>query len=148
MGKIFEFIATGGYIGKINIAPATFGSLVSIPLIFITYINPLIIILTFSSLLMLGILSSNYMVDVSGERDPKCVVIDEITAFYMVFFPQKPDIWFLILGFLIFRILDIIKPFPARLMERLPKGWGIMLDDIVAGVYAFLLLKIIHLIPL
>jgi len=141
VGKVFELIATGFYVGRIKFAPATFGSLLAIPLIFITYINPAIIILTFSFLLVLGILSANYMVKLSGERDPKCVVIDEITAFYIVFFPQKPDIRFLILGFLIFRILDIIKPFPARLMERLPKGWGVMLDDIVAGVYTLLLLK-------
>ena len=78
-----------------------------------------------------------------GEKDCPCIVIDEIAGMLttLVLLPQ--GIGFLFAGFIAFRIFDIVKPFPAGLAERrLPGGWGIMMDDILAGVYAGLVVRV------
>lgn len=75
--------------------------------------------------------------------DPSEVVIDEVVGM-MVTLAYLP--WSFIsigLGFLLFRVFDIIKPPPARQLERLPGGWGIVMDDVVAGIYANLALRLI-----
>ena len=78
---------------------------------------------------------------------PSCVVIDEVAGlllFYLIF-PFKPV--YIIAGFLLFRFFDILKPFPVSFFDKIKNGWGIMLDDIVAGLYAvlvwFIVLKIL-----
>ena len=78
-----------------------------------------------------------------GEKDCPCIVIDEIAGMLttLVWLPQ--GIGFLLAGFISFRIFDILKPFPVGLAERrLPGGWGIMMDDILAGVYAGLVVRV------
>jgi phosphatidylglycerophosphatase A len=68
--------------------------------------------------------------------DPSIIVIDEIVGMWitLLFLPKTVPV--MIIGFLAFRFFDIVKPQPARSLERVPGGWGIMLDDLVAGVYA------------
>lgn len=78
-----------------------------------------------------------------GKKDCSCIVIDEIAGMLttLVWLPQ--GIGFLLAGFIAFRIFDILKPFPAGLAERrLPGGWGVMMDDILAGVYAGLVVRV------
>ena len=78
-----------------------------------------------------------------GKKDCSCIVIDEIAGMLttLVLLPQ--GIGFLLAGFIAFRIFDILKPFPAGLAERrLRGGWGIMMDDILAGVYAGLVVRV------
>lgn len=71
-----------------------------------------------------------------GRKDPGSVVWDEIAAFPVVF-SLAPLTWTTaVLGFVLFRLFDIVKPWPIRRFEQLPRGWGIMADDLVAGVYA------------
>ncbi|HEX5423508.1 MAG TPA: phosphatidylglycerophosphatase A [Candidatus Acidoferrales bacterium] len=77
-----------------------------------------------------------------GRKDPQNVVIDEVSgqmiAFFSLLTPGPiPHYWkYLLLGFILFRVFDIWKPFPARQAESLPGGWGIMADDWIAGIYA------------
>jgi phosphatidylglycerophosphatase A len=75
------------------------------------------------------------------------VVIDEIVGqlltFGLIF--RNPGFLMLLIGFLFFRLFDIVKPFPIRKLEKAPLGFGIMLDDLVAGFYASLVVKILHL---
>lgn len=85
-----------------------------------------------------GVWASNSTAASSGKKDPQFVVIDEFSGqlnTYIV--AMAPANWkYLVLGFILFRVLDIWKPFPARQAESLPGGWGIMADDWVAGLYA------------
>jgi len=74
------------------------------------------------------------------KKDPQNVVIDEISGQFLTFLPARFDWQFLLAGFLLFRVFDIWKPWPARAAEKLPGGWGIMADDWVAGIYAALCL--------
>jgi phosphatidylglycerophosphatase A len=85
-----------------------------------------------------------------GVKDPKPVVIDEVAGMLVATFPlfQLRWPWFLALSFVLFRAFDILKPWPARSLERLPGGWGIMADDLVAGLYANLLLLAPYLLKI
>ncbi len=69
-------------------------------------------------------------------RDPGLVVIDEVAGMLVTLLAVPVGLSGAVVGFLAFRLFDIIKPFPARQAERLPGGWGVMTDDLVAGVYA------------
>jgi phosphatidylglycerophosphatase A len=79
-------------------------------------------------------------------EDPQLVVIDEVSGqliTYYLFFMVMPLNWkSWLLGFILFRLFDIWKPFPARQLERLPGGWGIMADDWMAGIYAAIVLRV------
>jgi len=82
-----------------------------------------------------------------GRTDPGQVVIDEVAGQMLtcLLFPHATWKW-LLGGFLLFRAFDIIKPFPARQAERIPRGWGIMVDDVIAGGYALAVLAVIGLV--
>jgi phosphatidylglycerophosphatase A len=72
-----------------------------------------------------------------GRVDPGHVVIDEVVGQLLTFLVRPDASWkWLLAGFVLFRIFDVVKPFPARQAERLPGGWGIMTDDVVAGLYS------------
>lgn len=76
-------------------------------------------------------------------KDPKECTIDEVVGMWitLLFLPKK--IWWIVLAFLIWRALDIIKPFPARKLEDVKGGWGVLLDDIIAGIYSFISIQLI-----
>lgn len=74
--------------------------------------------------------------DSHAAADPSIVVIDEIVGMWITLLFLPKTIPVMVIGFIAFRAMDIIKPQPARAMEPIPNGWGIMLDDVVAGIYA------------
>ena len=76
-------------------------------------------------------------------EDPRQVVIDEGVGFLFTVSLLPTDIWTVIVAFFVFRVLDIIKPPPARQLEALPGGWGIVVDDVVAGIYGNLLIRLL-----
>jgi phosphatidylglycerophosphatase A len=72
-----------------------------------------------------------------GKTDPGYVVIDEVAGQVVALAAQPVTTWkWLLVGFVLFRAFDVIKPFPARQAEQLPAGWGIMMDDLIAGAYS------------
>lgn len=76
-----------------------------------------------------------------GKKDPGPFVIDEVAGYFVALLRldgAKPGLGELFVAFFLFRLFDVVKPFPARNMESIPGGWGIMLDDIFAGIYALL----------
>lgn len=80
-----------------------------------------------------------------GRKDCPCIVIDEVAGMLTTLALLPRGAGFLLAGFVSFRIFDILKPFPAGLAERrLPGGWGVMMDDILAGIYAGLAVKAVH----
>lgn len=129
-----ELIATGFYVGRFKYAPGTVGTLLGIPLVYL-FVHKLWLTLLFGALLLIiALWSSEYMVEITRKKDPEDVVIDEVVGYYFSFLFVEPTLKSLLLGFVIFRILDIIKPYPIKLFERLPKGYGVVMDDLIAGI--------------
>jgi len=86
--------------------------------------------------LVLGIPAATIAERQSGRHDPGFVVIDEVAGQWIALLFSPLDWRYALLGFVFFRAIDIVKPFPARQLERLPGGWGIVFDDVAAGLYA------------
>jgi len=76
-----------------------------------------------------------------GVPDHPAIVWDEIVGFQVTMFMAPPGWGYLLLGFGLFRLFDIVKPYPIRRLEKLPGGWGIMADDVLAGIYAMVILQ-------
>ena len=93
-------------------------------------------------LFFVGVAASTAVAAQVGLHDPGIVVVDEVVGMWvtLVLVPFTPLTAGL--GFLLFRLMDIVKPFPARDFERLPGGWGIVADDVMAGIYANLALRL------
>jgi phosphatidylglycerophosphatase A len=91
--------------------------------------------------LVIGIPAATLVERESGREDPGHVVIDEVAGQWIALIHSRVNLSHLLAGFLFFRLFDIVKPWPARQLEGLPAGWGIMLDDVAAGVYALLLMQ-------
>ncbi|MGQ9706902.1 MAG: phosphatidylglycerophosphatase A family protein [bacterium] len=141
--KIFYIYTTWFCLGKIPFAPGTFGSLGAIPLFllfqnhWITYNIVLFLLIIFS------IPSSNYIERKLNKKDPSSIVIDEVIGqLIALLFITSRSFFTVFLSFSLFRLFDIIKPPPARLVQYLYGGYGIIMDDIVAGVYTNLVLRI------
>ena len=137
-----RFLATGAYSGYAPIAPGSAGTLVGLGLY-------LLIPASGSHLWVAGLLALLAIgVKVSGDaeavwgKDPPSVVIDEIFGFGVTVALLPKSVKVAVAGFVLFRLLDIVKPAPARQLERLHGGWGVMLDDLVAGIYGNLLLRL------
>lgn len=94
----------------------------------------------------LGVVVANRAAKYAQVKDPQWIVIDEVSGqliTYHLFFLVMPLYWkTYLLGFILFRVFDIWKPFPARQLEHLPGGWGIMADDWMAGIYAAIVLRV------
>ena len=143
-----DLFSTGFFMGKIPFMPGTFGSLVTIRVGYLCTFLPFYAgWIIFGLIFFFGVYLSSRYATISGIEDPSCVVIDEVAGlllFYLIF-PFKPV--YIIAGFLLFRFFDILKPFPVSFFDKIKNGWGIMLDDIAAGLYAvlvwFIVLKIL-----
>ena len=137
------WIATCGPIGEIGTAPGSFGSLVAVPFVLLASDKPVLFFLILLAFVFVGIWSSTIAARDFGQQDPSKVVIDEVCGM-MVSFLLIPINWkILVAGFIGFRFFDIVKPFPIRIFERFPSGFGIVLDDLAAGVFTNLLLHLL-----
>ncbi len=94
--------------------------------------------------LLLGIPAATRVARESGRKDPQCVVIDEVAGQWITLLGSRADWRHALLALLLFRIFDITKPFPVRQLESLPEGWGIVLDDVAAGLYALGVAWLLH----
>jgi len=109
----------------------------------------LIAVLAAASLVLfaLGVWAAGEAEKFFGRTDPGQVVVDEVVGQMLTFLLLPHATWkWWVGGFLLFRALDMVKPFPARQAERIPGGWGILLDDVVAGLYGLLTLAVIGLV--
>jgi len=163
------FIATAAGLGYLPKAPGTWGSLAGIffywlftrpaatltdffsrlhiPITIPHYPMPARLILLAGvgiAAALVGVWSATTAANYSGQDDPQFVVIDEVSGQFLTYFLALAAAnWkYLLLGFILFRLFDIWKPFPIRRAESLPGGWGIMADDWLAGVYAAICLWI------
>jgi phosphatidylglycerophosphatase A len=94
----------------------------------------------FFAIAVVGLMCATRAAEYSGKKDPQFVVIDEVSGQHLTYLFSLTllDWKYLLLGFILFRVFDIWKPFPARQAESLPGGLGIMADDWIAGIYAAL----------
>jgi phosphatidylglycerophosphatase A len=86
--------------------------------------------------LILGIPAATIVARESGRKDPQCVVIDEVAGQWITLLGSPFDLRHALIALVLFRLFDMTKPFPIRRIEHLPEGWGIVLDDVAAGLYA------------
>lgn len=138
-----KLIGSGIYTGYISIASGTFGSLVAIVIYLIPGFEKFEIIIPFSILLFIyGIFVSSKFENVYG-KDPSQCTVDEVVGTWIALIALPKTLLIILTSFLIWRVLDIIKPFPAGASEKLPGGLGIMMDDVISGIYS---LVIVHFI--
>jgi len=154
--KIREFLFTGFYSGYFPVAPGTAGTFVGMSLYiaenwllgealcnYLNYINLfLILLLAYPSIRLCDYAETYYR-----EKDPQRVVIDEIMGYWtgLLFLPFS--ISYALIAFAVFRLFDIIKPFPAKRLQAIHGGLGIMIDDYIAGFYTFIVMQVIvHII--
>ena len=138
-------MATGCYAGYVPKAPGTAGSLVAIPLCYLVSrldtAQAIVLVLLFMGL---AVWMSGAAEKLFDEKDCGLIVIDEIAGMTVTLFLVPWTVTTVLLGFLLFRIMDIVKPFPIRTLEsRLSGGWGVVGDDVLAGIYAHVVLRIV-----
>jgi len=137
-----KLIGSGLYTGYVPIASGTFGSLVAIVIYIIPGFERLEIIIPAIILLFsYGLFVSSKFEKVYG-KDPSQCTVDEVVGTWIALIALPKSFLIVFTTFLIWRVLDIIKPFPARTSEKLPGGFGIMIDDVISGFYTVV---IVHL---
>lgn len=150
--RIVDLLASCGYSGWSPVAPGTCGTAVALlvailVLMFGTLTSLLAAAIALGSSII-GVYVSEQALQLQlygeGRKDPGQVVIDEFAGYFWSLVLVPPSAMYLVLAFFIFRAFDILKPFPISWLERLPGGWGIMLDDIAAGMLTALVLFVAH----
>ena len=138
-------MATGFLVGTVPFAPGTFGSLLGLPLCFLlSRLNLLqsVICIVIFILFAIGIASAAEKI--IKQKDPGQIVIDEIAGLMVTFAGVPFNLKTVLVGFVIFRVFDILKPFPIRALERrVAGGSGIVLDDVLAGIYGNLTIRFV-----
>jgi phosphatidylglycerophosphatase A len=144
--KAVLFLATGCFLGNIPFAPGTFGSLLGIPLCFALSKTDVYVAALFTLLLIVFAIWIAQVAEKNfNNTDPGNIVIDEIAGMTVTFIGVPFNLISVVFGFLLFRVLDIAKPFPIRRLERsLSGGVGIVLDDVMAGIYSNLILRLTY----
>lgn len=147
MQQISKLIATGLYSGLLPKTPGTWGSLCCLGVwILLGGLSTWQTLLSCLAISTLGFFATHAFLRAQPElgEDPSCVVIDEWAGMLLTITPLglSASPWHLFLAFVLFRTLDILKPWPIRRFEKFPGAWGIMLDDIVAGAIGAGLLAI------
>lgn len=130
--------------GLVPFAPGTLGTIASLPVVLWLGRHPIPHrVLGLAVLTALAVWSSGRSQQLFGKSDPSEVVIDEVAGFVLTLF-LLPISWLTVIcGFILFRFFDILKPFPIRRSERLKGGLGVVMDDLLAGLYAHGTLRII-----
>ena len=143
--KSVMFLATGCFIGNISFAPGTFGSVLGLPLsFFLSKIDFSMGVLLTLVFILFAIWIAHEAEKTLNTEDPGCIVIDEIAGIILTLFGLPFNITSVTAGFLVFRVLDIWKPYPIRFLEKkFSGGIGIVLDDVVAGILSNLILRIL-----
>jgi len=138
---IWRFVATFFYLGKLPFAPGSWGSLgalllwILLPVTFSVHLSVIVI------LFILGVYSSDKMAKYMDDHDPSEVVIDEVVGMGISLFMLPHSLGLYLLAFILFRIFDILKPSFIYSIQNFPGGWGIMFDDVLAGIFTFTLVN-------
>jgi phosphatidylglycerophosphatase A len=145
--KLVMFLATGCHIGNLSFAPGTFGSVLGLFLCyFLSKIRLLLALILTITFIFCSMWAANEAEKILKLKDPGCIVIDEIAGMILTLIGLPFNMMTLILGFVLFRALDIWKPYPVRFLEKkLPGGIGVVMDDVAAGILSNLVLRILFI---
>lgn len=151
MRALILAVASAGYVGYIPFASGSFGSLVGIPLFLLMHqlqlASPVLYVLVFVAAVAAACWVAGRAEEVLNEHDSHKIVIDEVVGYLAATLFLEPTWGHIITAFFIFRVLDIVKPFPAGHIDKhWPGGYGVTLDDVVSGLYSNLLLRLLVLI--
>ena len=144
MRRLAVLLATSGGVGYAPIAPGTAGSAVGLAVYFLTWhwtATAQVALVTLISIV--GVWAAGEGARHFQREDPGPVVIDEVAGQLATLLLTGAGLAAAIIGFVIFRVLDVFKPWPARWLERLPGGWGIMADDLMVSIYGNLLVRLL-----
>lgn len=141
-GRIALILATWFGSGLMPVASGTFGTLAAIPFVLlISCFGGWYGAIALVFVIAVAIWASHRTWKLLGKPDPSEVVIDEVAGFVVTMFLLPPSWAAIGFGFILFRFFDIVKPWPVRQAEKLKGGFGIVMDDLLAGVYAHLFLR-------
>ncbi|MGD9078202.1 MAG: phosphatidylglycerophosphatase A [Desulfobacterales bacterium] len=143
--RVVLFLATGFFIGHMPFAPGTFGTLIGLPICYLLsrfHIGLSVVgVIVFIGL---SVAVASAAEKILNQKDPAQIVIDEIAGLLVTFVGIPFNLQIAVLGFIIFRVFDILKPVPIRSLEtKIRGGSGVVVDDVVAGIYANLVLRLI-----
>jgi len=144
MRRFILLIATGLGVGYSPFAPGTLGTILTIPVYyFLSEIPSPIYEITLVGFFFLSVWISENAEIFLGKKDDPRIAIDEMMGFLitMLWVPKTP--FFILAGFILFRIFDIFKPFPIRRLEKVKGGYGVVLDDVMAGIFTNVILRFI-----
>ncbi len=141
--KAVVFFATGAMIGFVPVAPGTFGTILGVPIAFgLAQVTVPVAIILLLALTAASAWISGQAERIFGSKDPGRIVIDEIVGMAVTLVGLPFDVVTVCAGFVAFRCLDILKPPPIRWFDsHLKGGWGVVLDDVVAGVMANMVIR-------
>jgi phosphatidylglycerophosphatase A len=135
--KLIKFLASGFGAGLSPYAPGTAGTLIGVllclPFIELPWIARLLFVI---ALLAVSIYVAGRAEKIYGKKDDQRIVIDEIIGLQIAILPAAVSVLNLCIAFVLFRIFDIWKPFPVKNLQKLRGGWGVVMDDVAAGIYA------------
>ncbi|MCJ7802827.1 MAG: phosphatidylglycerophosphatase A [Candidatus Marinimicrobia bacterium] len=144
--KLSNWFSTVFKIGYLPIAPGTWGSLAALLVwyVIIGYISTVTLTGLIVIIFVLGVYTSSITERNMAIKDPSVIVVDEwVGQWIALLFLPKSLLWGLI-AFFIFRLFDIWKPYPIKILDHMKGGWGIMLDDVLAGIYAVLVIIVLR----
>ncbi|MEJ2543428.1 MAG: phosphatidylglycerophosphatase A [Calditrichaceae bacterium] len=137
-------IGTGLGSGYVPLAPGTAGSILALILYFLFPLEPFYWLSISIFIFFVGVWTGFEIEKDKGE-DPGLVVIDEMVGQWLAVIFLPPTLVTLLIGFALFRVFDIFKPYPINRSQKLKGGWGIMIDDVLAGVYANIIIHAIYI---
>ena len=127
--------------GLVPRMPGTAGTLGALPLYWLVCRGgPLAVAAAALALTLVGVLVSGRVARALGSKDPQVICVDEVAGVFIALAAAPVTLPGVVSAVLLFRVLDMTKPWPARALERLPGGWGVVLDDVAAGLWAALLI--------
>ncbi|MFC1894837.1 phosphatidylglycerophosphatase A [Candidatus Dependentiae bacterium] len=139
-----KLVATFGGVGYFPFFPGTAGSFVALGLFYLIPEQSILLMLAFlTSLFFVGVWSGGNVAKILQKHDPSIVVIDEVLGMGISLIAMPKIIWIYGLAFLIFRFFDISKIYPINKMEKVSGGWGIMLDDLLAGFFTLFVVRLV-----
>ncbi|MBM4441553.1 MAG: phosphatidylglycerophosphatase A [Candidatus Rokubacteria bacterium] len=133
-------IATALGAGYSPIAPGTAGSAVALVILWLVPFSQAALVAFFVAVTVVGTWAAHVAEAAVGDKDPGVIVIDEVAGMTLSVLVLPLTVPVLLAGFVLFRIFDVVKPFPAGRLQALSGGVGVMIDDLIAGLYALLIL--------
>jgi phosphatidylglycerophosphatase A len=138
-----NFIALGGGLGLAPKAPGTFGTLLGIPLLFLMPTNLVAYLIVLVALFALGVWVCDACAKNLGVHDHPGIVWDEVVGYLITMIAVPKTLVWIVVGFILFRFFDILKPWPISWIDKhVEGGMGIMLDDVLAGVFALIVIQV------